>query len=79
MAEEDLGNPTKLGFSSLRPTFLRALGLTQGTWKQPGALQKGEDSSPGEAPPILKLVSPASFSLAPGHLAEPEEKGNRAL
>ena len=53
--------------------------MTQGTPKPPRALQRGESSSTREALFILKVASSALLSLAPGHLAEPKDKGNRAL
>lgn len=73
MMEDDLGNPTKLGFPLFVPRPFRALCLTQGTPKLPRALQREESSSAGEAPFILKVTSSAGLSLAPGHPAEPKE------
>lgn len=35
MIEDDLGNPTKLGFGFFGPPSPRTVGLTWGSWKQP--------------------------------------------
>lgn len=74
MMEEDLGNPTKMGFQLFVPRPFRTLCLTQGTPKLPRALQGEESSSAGEAPFILKVASCAGLCVAPGHPAEPKER-----
>lgn len=74
--EEYLGHSTKSGFWSFDPPFPRTLGLILGTWKQPRALQRGEES---RGPLVLKLLFPALFSQLQEHLTEPEEIGNRPL
>lgn len=52
MVKEDLGNPVK---SAFQPQGF--LGLTRGTWKQPGALQREKESVLLERPCVVLISS----------------------
>lgn len=57
MVKEDLGNPVKSACQFSDPPSQGFLGLTRGTWKQPGALQREKESVLLERPCVVLISS----------------------
>lgn len=79
MMEEDLGSPMKLGFQLFMPHLPLGPVSDPGDPKTTKGSPKGREQFYQRGPFILKVASSALLSLAPGYLAEPKDKGNRAL